>query len=808
MKIFKFLLSLALTVGLIFVMGKPLDMEGTSIPPIGSFFSPFSGFWQNAESNPGFKSEQLEFPEMKGEVKIMFDERLVPHIFADNLEDAIFAQGYVTAKYRLWQMDMLSRASSGRLSEIMGENLLETDKLMRRKGMLYGAKKAEESWRQSPETYPLLEAYTRGVNAWISNLPEAKNPLEFKLLNYQPENWSVLKMALIKKYMDLTLCSAETDLESSNALQVFGPELFQKLYPEWNPKQAAVIPGNDWDFPPMPIEKPQMVEEAIGLIDHDVFEKQPEFIGSNNWAVSGSKTASGNPILCNDPHLRLSLPSIWFELQIHTPETNVYGVSIPGMPGVIIGFNEHTAWGVTNVGQDVTDWYRIAWTDDTRTTYQLDGGLKQAKLITEKYFVKGSEDPVLDTVRWTVWGPIVYEGKDNPRHDLAMRWIAHDAPNPNDFQCFLGLDRGKTYEDYRQALRHYEFPGQNFAFASKTGDIAMTVNGRFPMKKDQQGRFVQDGSLSANAWSGYIPKEQVPHMKNPDRGFVASANQHSTEPSYPYYFNSRGFDDYRGRYLVDQLGKMQKISAEDMQRLQNSNYSILAEEGLTGLLSLIDLNSLSEREKDVVNKLAVWNFEFDADKVEPAIFENWWSNFYEMTFDEVYAWRDSIPILMPDNWRLVDFLETAGEDEIFDDENTPEIETAKQIAHASLKQTCDEMADQLVDSNFDWASHKSTSIMHLARIPAFSEMNLDVGGNKQALNALSKFHGPSWRMIVELGEDVKGWGIFPGGQSGNPGSHFYSSGIEKWSKGEYNSLFFMKNENDESQPTLFSIEIN
>ncbi|MEZ4959601.1 MAG: penicillin acylase family protein [Saprospiraceae bacterium] len=821
MKIVKFILSLLLTAGLIYQMGRPITLKEpvadkpgtfkeTVIPPIGHFFSPFAGFWQNAESLKDYVPQQLEIPEMKGKVKILFDERMVPHIFAENLEDAVFAQGYVTARFRLWQMDMLSRLPGGRLSEILGADLVETDKMMRRRGLAQSAETTVNSWQQSPETFQLIEAYGRGVNKYVQQLNAKDFPLEFKLLNYAPENWAPIKSALVKKYMDLTLCFAEEDLEATNALKVFGQDLFNKLYPEWNRKQSPVIPtGTKWNFtPPSPAGQKQEIQEAIGLIHHKVYPKERELVGSNNWAVSGSKTKSGKPILCNDPHLQLSLPSIWFEVQIHTPELNAYGVSIPGIPGILIGFNANTAWGETNVGQDVLDWYKIKWTDATETAYEMDGEIKKASLVVNPIRVRGQEEPVLDTVRWTEWGPVVYESDKNPRHDLAMHWLANEAPNPSDIATFLGLDRGENYDDYATALTHYDYPAQNFVFASKSGDIAITVNGKFPIKEKEQGRFVQDGSLSANRWKGWIPRTDIPKVKNPGRGFVASANQHSTDPSYPYYYNSSSFDDYRGRYLVQQLSSMDSITPEEMMALQNSNYSILAAEGLPAMLDQLDTAGLGAVAAGLVAKMRTWDFRFDADKVEPAIFEEWWGHFYEMTFDEVLAWKDSMPMLMPENWRLIELANSSPNDPIFDVTNTPEKETAREIATRSFKKTLAAMADDLVNPTFNWSSKKGTEILHLARIPAFSRKNIAVGGYRQALNAISERHGPSWRMVVELGDEVKAWGVYPGGQSGTPGSPFYDNGIEQWRKGEYNELFFMKNTEDARKPILFRIEMN
>lgn len=820
MKIVKFLLSLLLTLAAIYFLNKPITLDEpaadgsgkgkeTVIPPVGPFFSPFSGFWQNAEPISSVTSQSFEVPELKGKISIVLDERLVPHIFAENIEDAVFAQGYIVAKNRLWQMDMIARLSGGRLAEVLGRDLLENDMLQRRRGMLLGAEKAVQAWQQSAESYSLIEAYVAGVNAYISQLSYRNYPLEFKLLNYKPEPWTVLKSALVKKYMDMTLCFGEDDLEATNALQAFGESTFEKLYPEYNPNQSPVIPsGTRWAFTPEPVRKNNELQEAVGLIDHKVYQKERELVGSNNWAVSGSKTKSGHPILANDPHLRLSLPSIWYELQMQAPQMNAYGVCVPGIPGILIGFNENIAWGETNVGHDVLDWYRINWTDEAKTSYQFNGSVKKAETVVNYYKVRGEDETVADTVKWTVWGPVVYESDEKPWHDLAMHWIGHLQPDKGDFNTFIGLNTGKDYDDYMKALQHYDYPAQNFVFASRSGDIAITVNGKFPVKGKDQGRFVQDGNNPQNAWQRWVPRNHLPHVKNPERGFVASANQHSTDPTYPYYYNSTHFDNYRGRHLAMELAQMDSISPEDMMKLQNSNYSVQAAEGLPVMIALVDTASLSAEQAGLLEKMGSWNFYFDKEKVEPVIFTKWFDAFYQMTFDEVLMLKDSIPILMPESWRLIQLAGEAPEDVIFDVQQTTDRETAGNIATVSFKAALDSLAGELSEPGFNWSESKKTSIYHMARIPAFSRVNLEVGGYRHALNAISETHGPSWRMVVELGEEVKAWGVFPGGQSGNPGSGFYDTGLEKWRKGEYNELFFMKNKNDNRQPVLGTLEIN
>lgn len=812
MQLVKFFTALVVTVLLVLLFDWHQPF-GSPLPALGRFFSPSAGFWQNARNLDTPNLAQLQLPGLQQEVQVVLDERLVPHIFAASTTDAAFAQGYITAMYRLWQLDISVRQVSGRLSEVLGERTLELDRLQRRKGLVYAAQNALVAWERLPEEMAIVQAYSDGINAYIRQLKPRDYPIEFKLLGYKPEPWSPLKSALFFKNMAQTLSGGNDDLEASNARSLLGEALFEFLYPELNPRQSPIIPeGTTWDFQPLEIKKDTTgaVTLLSEVIEHQSIPKPNRFNGSNNWAVSGSKTASGKPILANDPHLTLTLPSIWYELQLQTPEMNVYGVSLPGLPGIIIGFNEHIAWGVTNVGHDVTDWYKITWVDEAKKRYLLDDQPREATLREEAIKVRGRDRPVVDTVRYTIWGPVVYESAESPYQDMAMRWVAHDTPENKPFYdmgVFLRLMTGKNYDDYSEALTGYDVPAQNFVFAAKDGDIALKVNGKFPLKRPQQGRFVQDGSFSGNAWQGFIPKNQVPQVRNPARGFVASANQNSAAPDYPYYYNG-GFDDYRGRYINRRLAAMENATADDMKALQLDNYSIKAEEGTAALLALVDAAALSETDRQWLEKLQQWDFRFEKAAQAPVIFEYWLRETYKQTFDEVYkiAEQDSVAVLFPEIWRLIELLESEPEHPIFNRQATKAQETARAIVTEAFQTACADIREQH-GSDYNWSDYKATRIAHLGRIDAFNSPILNTGGYGDAPNAIKRGHGPSWRMVVELGEEVQAWGVYPGGQSGNPGSRFYDNMVQQWAAGEYNPLFFMKNSADRKQPILSEFKI-
>ncbi len=387
MKILKFLLSLLATGGLVWALNTSLNIKGAPVPAFGKLLSPFEGFWQNGEALSS-KPQDIIIPQLKSNVKVAYDDRLIPHIFADNISDAYYVQGYLHATNRLWQMDFITRAAGGRLSEVLGNRILrgtmttiDFDKLNRRRGIVASAEKTVKEWEKDAETWALVQSYCAGINSYISELKYKNFPIEYKIFGIAPEQWTPLRMALLAKYMAMDLALGQEDLGMTNAKTLFGGD-FDNLYPTYFKEQDPVVPkGTSWGGS-AETAKPTMSDSLKSMISFNDFEEaRPDpSNGSNNWAVAGSKTKNKKPILCGDPHLGLRLPSIWYEIEISTPEMNVYGVSLPGLPSVIIGFNDHIAWTQTNVGHDVADWYSIKWKDNSRTEYLLDGNYKKADI--------------------------------------------------------------------------------------------------------------------------------------------------------------------------------------------------------------------------------------------------------------------------------------------------------------------------------------------------------------------------------------------------------------------------------------------
>jgi penicillin G amidase len=829
MKLIRFLLSLIATAGVVWFLSNPIAKGDTTVPPLGKLFNPFTGFWRNAEpvTGPAF-NPNVKLPGLKGKVDVVYDDNMVPHIFAENTLDAVMVQGHITAQHRLFQMDLAARKVAGRLAEVVGERALPIDVNTRRRGLPWAAERDLEYWKQAPEDMALIEAYCMGVNAYIDNLNLADYPVEFKILGHAPEHWTPLKCVMIAEGMADILAVYDQDLEATNAVQLLGAKFYDDMYPAWNPKQKPVIP--EGFYPKNPTRVPQKVGPnalspkmggSVGTIlsqpeagqltnqtmpasdfgpvvtDGPEALTDPYILGSNNWALAGSKTASGKAILANDPHLSLSLPSIWFQLQMHTPEANTYGVSLQGIPGVVIGFNEHIAWGITNVGVDVTDWYKINWTDAAHTQYTYDGGTRKAETRIESIAVKGRKEPVLDTVQYTVWGPVVYDDPKEPLSGHALRWAAHDQGPGRPVGNFAKLNKAKNFAEYSAALRDYDCPAQNFVFAALDGDIAIRVQGNMPIRRGDDGRFVQDGSTMATQWNGFIPQDEIPMMHNPARGFVTSANQNSTAPSYPYHAKYGDWEQYRGRNAVDWLENMKGATLDSMKAMQNSNYSLRAHDGLKAMLPLLDRTGLSADEQAYLKELEGWDYRYEKDKTAPSLFDMWLDSTYEATFDEVMQFRKKeIRVQLPPTWRFIELMAKDSNHYVFDNISTPGREAARQVVTAGFKKMATGAAKAALKGELVWGKINALTINHLARIAAFSRVDIPIGGHRSALNAISlgRGYGPSWRMIVDLGSEgvVKGLGVYPGGQSGNPGSKYYDNMVDTWANGQYNDLNFLK----------------
>ncbi len=779
MRVFTFLLSLLLTIALVVA----LSWRIAPLPPLGPFLDPFHGFWQNAQGEDLGFDANLAIADLQAPVTVRYDSLLIPHIFAQNDADLYRAQGYVQASLRYWQMDLVARVASGRLSEVLGERTREFDRGQRRKGLTFAAEKALRMIEEDPVASTVIAAYTEGINSYVNSLRYEDWPVEYKLLDYAPELWTPLKTALLLKYMADDLAGFDEDLENTNALRLFGKDRFDLLYPQYYPDAEPVISADRvWDFEPLTLDTPTVSYADNELVTKVLPKPNPDN-GSNNWAVSGSKTESGHAILANDPHLQLNLPSIWFVVQLQTPDLNVLGATLPGSPGVIIGANDSIAWGVTNATRDVRDWYKITFSDAQRNEYLFDGRSLKAQSRVEVIDIRGAET-FYDTVMYTHYGPVVYDRGfpadtiDNPERNYAMKWPAHDPSM--EIMTFYYLNRANNYEDYRQALRYYATPAQNFAFASVRGDIALSVQGKFPAKWPGQGQFLMDGSRPEHEWQAFVPFEHNAYERNPSRGFVSSANQVPVNSLYPYFFYDKGYEHFRNRRINDRLAAMKRITPEDMIALQGDNYNQKAADVLPLMLDSLDASQLRGEQQELYKLLRSWNYQNDRNQRAPTVFSMWWRQLKDALWDEMEG--KSVTLVAPTDAATIHFLQAHPQDTMVDRQSTTYRETVNDLLMESFAATEQQLRDWSAENSvsYTWQNYKATSIQHMLRLAPFGVYDLPIGGGRGIVNATSERHGPSWRMVVELSDPIKMWGVYPGGQSGNPGSAYYTNQVDDW----------------------------
>jgi penicillin amidase len=422
--------------------------------------------------------------------------------------------------------------------------------------------------------------------------------------------------------------------------------------------------------------------------------------------------------------------------------------------------------------------------------YMYNGKWTNATFREEIIKVKGKPD-VIERIAVTVFSPVMFDRnypnvlKDGKYY--ALRWKAHDASN--ELLTFNRLNRAKNLAEYIKAITTYQTPGQNFIFASKSGDIAIRQQGQFPAKWRRQGDFIMPGLDTSYSWKGFIPSRENPTMINPARGFLSSANQLATDQTYPYYLAGQP-EIYRSIIINRNLSQMSDITIEDMQRLQTNNYNVFAEEARPLLLKHMDQNKLNADELKYLDKFKNWNLASDINEEGPTIFKLWFDYLSEVTFKDEFA-QSVLPLRWPDESTLLEGLLKDSTYKFLDNISTPGIEKIGDIILSAYKLAFKDLKIAEAENRIRWGKFKETGVRHLLKLPSLSRLHLPVGGGANIINATSGNHGPTWRMIVQLNDETEAYGVYPGGQNGNPGSKFYDQFVDTWVEGKYFPLLFI-----------------
>ena len=544
--------------------------------------------------NAGAKTE-VQLAGLRARVTIRRDDRGMPYIEASNDDDLYFAQGYMTASDRLWQMDLQRRTARGQLSEIFGTVTLPQDQLHRKFG--FGRMIDEAAAHLEPKLGVAVTAYTKGVNAFIASLTDQTMPPEFRILQYKPTEWKPADCLAVGSLMAEYLSNTWQLDVMRESLASLPKEKREALLPDTSPIDVVVV-GNDRQraasanvLPGSAGIRPAKHFDAAILARlkdvTDAERKSFELLGltprsletlqaSNNWVVSGTHTASGKPLLANDPHIPASAPNVWYQAELSAPGIHVAGVTFPGLPGIIVGHNERIAWGVTNLGPDVQDLYIEKFDQNNPTKYQTPAGWVDAEIRHEQINVRKSlvdpksVEPQTFDITITRHGPIILE-KGTTRY--ALRWTLVD-PATLETQGIFALNRAQNWKEFTAGLSTYYGPTQNFVYADVEGHIGYYGAGRIPIRKDGDGSVPYDGSTDDGEWTGFIPFDKLPHSYDPPSGIIVTANQRVVGSSYPFFVSHVWAQPYRARRIYDLLSAKPKLTIDDFRKTQGDVYSI------------------------------------------------------------------------------------------------------------------------------------------------------------------------------------------------------------------------------------------
>ena len=794
MRQFIFILLLAITTVFIVLLSRRLG----DLPPLGRLLDPVDGFWANARRVP--LPQSLQSADLKNPVQVYLDANDIPHIVAQNDWDLYWAQGYVTAYHRLWQMEFQITKTAGRLSEVLGEITENLDRRQRRYGLGYAAERMLEHMKKNPTTYQMFQAYSQGINAYIQSLDYADYPLEYKLLDYAPQPWSPYKSCLLVKEMADILSTDNKDIENNNLRAQLGDKMFALLFD--NVLVDPIAPaGTPFDFTPVVSDTNLAPLEDSLQLPYPLFDNHKELHGSNQVVVGPSLSASGNPLVANEPDLDLGLPSLWYLTHLVHEGDNFHtmGGSLPGLPGVVIGFNDSIAWGLTNANRDLVDWYAISFVNDARKEYLYDNQYYKTEKRVEKIIIR-DKGVLYDTVVYTHYGPVVYDRNFGYDHqsksaNLALHWTGH-LPSDDWYSIYL-LNRARNYDDFKQAIPYLQAPPQNVCVGTAGGDIALWAQGRYPIKRIGQGKLVQDGTSARHQWQGFIPQIQAIHRENPPEGFLSSANEAPAyNEDYPYPIYWYNFERYRSRRLRDRLQTMQHIRPEDLIVLQNDNFNLVAYEALPLMLDSIQRSILNVEESKIYKAIQDWVFFNTPSSVAAVYFDIWFSTFFNILWDEYSTW--SGPKYQPSIYKTIELLRTQPMDFAFYDiQKTRKKEQAGDLIRQSFKNiapTITKWRKKNPQQSLTWGSYKNTTIRHLLRIPPFG-VSTPVGGGQNIINAIKKHHGPSLRLVVQLSKQGStAWAIYPGSQTGHVGHPTYAQWVNQWATQDYLPLLFDKPE--------------
>jgi len=789
----KEVVSVVLAAGFVVLLSVPLG----PLPPLGGLLNPNGGIWTVAGSATFPAHQELSMAGLDGDVTVLRDTYGVPHVFATTNRDLFFALGYVHAQDRLWQMDVQYRLAAGRLAEILGPSSVESDAFMRTIGLARNAERFVANLTAGDIERAALEAYKAGVNTRIAGLAFADLPLEYRLLDYRPEAWTPAKSVAMGALIAYGLSASFDDVELGLLQDHLGTSAVDELFPAVSPLQVPIVPNGTRGGGPVVgpeaardvLAKARLVEPFLGPL---------RSLGSNNWVVAANRSETQRPMLAGDPHLMFQLPAIWYEVHLCGGDYDAYGVSFPGVPGILIGFNRYIANSETNTGADVTDFYRETVNATDPGTYLFRGQWVAFNVTRETIRVRGGADVAVD-VKESVHGPLVTERGES----LAMRWTGRDFGH--ELEAVLLWMKARNWTEFRDALRQWNNPAQNFAFASwdgTTGTIAIRSNGLVPIRNNTQGRVPLDGASGDYEWTGWVPFDEYPQAVDPAQGFLASSNQPPAGPRYPHYLGWTWDPGYRARRINELLNstiaRNGSVRFSEMQAFQLDITELAAAAIVPYLLDATEMRCAMPGPGDFCaarGALAAWDFRMATNSTAATIWHEFYFDYLEGTFGDEWAAANVSDLMLPYPNVLENLTRNAPYSPWFDDVRTYQVETRSATLNRALDRAVTDLGGSYgpLGPAWEWGRVHARYFPHLTELSVLARGPYPSEGDEVTLNpaaGLLAEAGPSWRMVVDLGRPENSVTVYPGGQSGHPLSPHYDDLLRLWLKGEYMAIDF------------------
>jgi len=757
------------------------------------------------------RSGRVPLRGLGADVEVVVDTWGVPHVYADSLTDLVRAQGYLHAQDRLWQLEVNRRIVAGRMAELVGEVAVPLDRWMRTLSLRHVAE--QEVALLSVEVRGLLEAYAQGVDARIG---EGRLPVEFSLLRHHPEPWSVVDSLAWTKMMALTLCvNWETEILRARIIDRIGPQRAAELEPDYAQGRPYVVPdGVDYScIGSQALARQAAAEQLSGPTAGDGVG-----IGSNSWVVHGTRTATGKPLLANDMHLGLTIPTIWYENHLSCPGYEVSGVTFPGLPGIVAGHNRRVSWGFTNGFPDVQDLFveRLRDAAGGGVEFEFEGGWHPAQVREEVIAVKGSRGTtreVVERVVTTRHGPVIniLAPEHTGEQPLALQWTAYE-PSPM-VEVLFAMNRAESCAQLREALRGWHTPVQNVVYADVEGDIGYSYPGRIPVRAKGDGRVPVPGWTGEYEWTGYIPFEELPHQENPPSGFVATANNRVVDEGYPFWLGADFITGDRAERISELIEAGTPLDVQTFRHMQSDQVSTSARRTAQAIAALAtDDPRLSE----VVALMRGWDGTLGADSSQAALYEVFTVALARRLLAPVlgdltdfYLGKGITPVISEVSWlgeRAREWLGRTLDDPSSRWWDTGGGQTREQQMLAALADTVDDLTAEFGPDpvRWRWGLLHTLTLRHVlgARPPldrVFNRGPFPVGGDGDTIwNSAVARHtahapdavmvGPPYRYLADLSDLGQSRAQLLPGQSGQIGSPHYADNIAAWMRGDYHPM--------------------